>query len=249
MKAIMLAAGIGARLTGDDEDGLPKSLLRFGGKTLLERSIDNLRRLEIERLILVVGYRAEDIVAECERLGCGGFVEFVVNDDYRSGSVVSLWTARETLAAGGEVMCMDADVLYHPSLLKRLVHYPAADCFLFDREFEDGEEPVKLCLAGGRPVEFRKRVEVAYDEAGEWPGFLKFSAGMALEAARQAQGYVDRGATDQPCEEVYRDLLLARPEAFAIADVTGIPWIEIDFPGDVVRARDEVLPQIEAYAG
>jgi choline kinase len=42
-----------------------------------------------------------------------------------------------------------------------------------------------------------------------------------------------------------RDLLLERSQMFNTADVTGSPWIEIDFPNDVVRARAEILPQLQ----
>jgi choline kinase len=30
-----------------------------------------------------------------------------------------------------------------------------------------------------------------------------------------------------------------------VADVTGSPWIEIDFPNDILRAAQEVLPQLK----
>mgnify|MGYP001815320266 FL=1 len=43
-----------------------------------------------------------------------------------------------------------------------------------------------------------------------------------------------------------RNALLTCPLAFGFEDISGLPWIEIDFPGDVVRARDEVLPAIRA---
>ena len=39
MRAIMLAAGIGQRLFGGDPAAEPKSLLEFGGKTLIERHL------------------------------------------------------------------------------------------------------------------------------------------------------------------------------------------------------------------
>jgi len=48
-----------------------------------------------------------------------------------------------------------------------------------------------------------------------------------------------------PHEEAVRDLLLEGGHEFDIADVTGAPWIEIDFPNDVVRARDEILPTLQ----
>jgi choline kinase len=39
-------------------------------------------------------------------------------------------------------------------------------------------------------------------------------------------------------------VLLERPQAFGFEDVTGLPWIEIDFPEDAARATDEILPAI-----
>jgi choline kinase len=45
-----------------------------------------------------------------------------------------------------------------------------------------------------------------------------------------------------------RDLLIERTQHFAVADVTGAPWIEIDYAQDVVRATNEVLPQLQAQA-
>ncbi len=50
-----------------------------------------------------------------------------------------------------------------------------------------------------------------------------------------------------PHEEAVRDLLRERSQPFEVADVTGSPWIEIDFPIDVVRATQEVLPQLAAF--
>jgi choline kinase len=39
---------------------------------------------------------------------------------------------------------------------------------------------------------------------------------------------------------------LARPAAtFGYEDVTGLSWIEIDFPDDVRRAEEEVLPRVD----
>jgi choline kinase len=49
-----------------------------------------------------------------------------------------------------------------------------------------------------------------------------------------------------PHEEAVRDLIRERGQTFDVADVTGLPWIEIDFPKDVTRAEREILPELEA---
>ncbi len=46
-------------------------------------------------------------------------------------------------------------------------------------------------------------------------------------------------------DEALRDLLLSEPPGtFGFEDVTGLPWIEIDFVEDVERARAQVLPRL-----
>ena len=242
----MLAAGMGNRLSGQDETHSPKCLLRFGGRTLLERHIENLQALGVERLTIVVGYRAHEIEAEIAALGAGGFVRFVTNPRYREGSVVSLWTGRAVLESGGPVLFMDADVLYSAEILHRLLDGPDATCFPFDTGFEDGAEPVKLCLRAGRPAEFRKAVSSdGYDTVGEWVGFIRLAPDFAAALARRSNEYVVGGRADQPYEEAIRDLLLsAHGDSVAALDIAGLAWIEIDFPEDVEQAQTRVLPRI-----
>jgi choline kinase len=62
-------------------------------------------------------------------------------------------------------------------------------------------------------------------------------------------GYVSRGSSDKPHEEAVRDLIQEGSHRFDVADVTGAPWIEIDFPNDVRRAELEVLPELEPHPG
>lgn len=247
MRAIMLAAGIGSRLYGHDDRHPHKALLRFAGRSLLQRHIDILRAADVTELVLVVGYHAEEVLAEIDRLDAFDFVRPVYNPEFRRGSLLSLWKARAMLAGPADVLFMDADVLYHPSLIERLCSARHDSCFLYDRDFEPGDEPVKLCIRDGHAVEFRKQVgDIAYDHAGEWPGFLRLSPPVAARLVEAMRRYVEAGRLDEPMEEAVRDVLLGSPKGtFGCEDVTGLPWIEIDFPEDVARARDEILPRLD----
>jgi len=60
MKAVILAAGMGVRL-GKYTAGLPKGMLNFAGKTLIERQIDTFRKAGVGDIIIVTGYNAEKI--------------------------------------------------------------------------------------------------------------------------------------------------------------------------------------------
>lgn len=245
MKAVMLAAGMGTRLSGHNDAHPPKSLLRFAGRSLLARHIAMLQTLGMEELALVTGYHAPEIEAEVAATGGSGFVRFLANPQYRRGSVVSMWTAREVLRHGGDVLFMDADVLYDRALLERMLRSSHATCFPIDRDFEEGDEPVKLCLRNGTPVEFRKIVgDVAFDTVGEWVGFIRMNAAFATRLAAETEVFVAAGRLDEPYEEAVRAVLLDGRIPVGIEDITGIPWIEIDFPEDVRRAEREILPRI-----
>jgi choline kinase len=102
-------------------------------------------------------------------------------------------------------------------------------------------------LRGGVPVELRKRVapDLQFDSVGESVGFFRFDEAGARRLTEIVAGYVARGASDMPHEEAVRDLIRERDHAFDVADVTGLPWIEIDFPNDVARAEQEILPELE----
>lgn len=244
MHAIILAAGVGRRLNHGSP--LPKCLLEFGGVTLLERHCRNLTACGIERLSLCVGYEAEQ-VASALRMIARPTTLLHHNPLYTLGSSCSLWSVRHALAAGDDVLVMDADVLYHPDILRRLVLSPARNCFLMDRNFAPGDEPVKICLAAGRIVEFRKRIAdgLHYDCIGESVGFFKFDAATALRLTCLLNGYVADGRRDQPHEEALRDLALSAAVQIGVEDITGLPWLEIDFPEDLVRAHHEILPLID----
>ena len=142
------------------------------------------------------------------------------------------------LSDGTDTILMDADVLYDPEVLRSLFRTQFSNCFLLDRDFEPGDEPVKLCVAGNTPVEFRKIPDndISWDYQGESVGFFRFDAAVAARLASQAQKYVENGRTDEPYEEAIRDLLRETPGLFHFEDITGLPWIEIDFPADVERA-------------
>ncbi len=244
MQAIILAAGVGARLGAHGER--PKCLLEFGGMTLLERHLSNLAAAGITDVAVCTGYQRE-LLEQALARHTQPRVTTISNPAYREGSVVSLWTMREALRAGDDILLMDADVLYDADLLRLLAAAPVHNRFLCDRDFEPGDEPVKICLERGRVVEFRKRLapDLSYDDAGESVGFFSLTAATAAALADITDNYVAADRRNEPYEEAIRDLVLSQGAVFDVVDVTGRPWVEIDFPEDIARANDQILPRIQ----
>ena len=249
MRAIILAAGRGMRLQQGDGERFPKCLLRFDDVTLLERHLRMLDAAGIDEVVLALGWQPETVEAELARLG--RHVEVVLNPGFELGSVLTVHTTADALTRGGDVLLMDADVLYDQRMIDALVAGDHADRLLLDRGFEPGDEPVKICAKDGVVVEFRKRVApgLDHDTIGESVGFFRMREETARRFAAIVAGYVDGGRADQPHEEAIRDLLLEGDHPFEIADVTGTPWIEIDFPADIARAREHILPRLTRLAG
>src|SRR5580704_6256606 len=121
MRAIILAAGRGIRLEQSADDQVPKCLLRFGGMTLLERHLRLLRAAGVEEVVLALGWRYELVEAELERLGWRPRPQIVLNPRFELGSVLTVHTAAEAMTRGGDVLLMDADVLYHDRIAAPLI--------------------------------------------------------------------------------------------------------------------------------
>lgn len=247
MRAIILAAGRGSRLRQAADQQLPKCLMQFGGRSLLERHLHLLKQAGVEEVVLALGFRHELVEAELDRLGWQPRPEIVLNARFELGSVLTVHTAAHALARGGDVLLMDADVLYHEGIMAALASGKGpGNRLLMDRDFEAGDEPVKVCVRDGVPVELAKRLApgLQYDCIGESVGFFRFDEAAARRLAALAANYIESARAHLPHEEAVRDLLLERGRTFDVADVTGLPWIEIDFPGDLTRAAVEVLPQL-----
>ena len=80
ISAILLAAGKASRM------GKLKQLMPFGQSTIVEQAIDNLLRSAVDEVIVVVGYRAEEVI---KTIGTRS-VKLVVNPDYEHGMSTSI---------------------------------------------------------------------------------------------------------------------------------------------------------------
>ena len=247
MKALMLAAGLGRRLYGDENQELPKALLQFGGQTLIERHIIILQACGVDELNLVVGHRKDDLLSEVKRVAPDGFVRSFYNPRYREGPKHSLARGEEVLRSGDDVLFMDADVLYHPKLLQQLVNSDHKTCFVIDQEFKSTDDFVKVCINDGEIVDFGKSLGSDYDVVGEWPGFFKMSAEIAPQIADSVLGFIARGEDGGAYEEAFCEVLKSStPGTFRYEDITGTPWVELDYDADLETAAKKILPQLDA---
>lgn len=180
MEAIILLAGFGSRLNRKD---IPhKSLLPFGGDTLLSRHLSCLQELGIRRTHLVLGHNKEKLIEYVQNLKLDLAVNFIDNELYQTtGNTLSMVMGLRQCS--GDVLILDGDVLYPRSILINYVRTSVPSSFALIPSDIDDEESAKVLLkpSGDIHAFITKRhltdeEKNEFEFGGEAIGFFKLSA-------------------------------------------------------------------------
>ena len=163
MKAVILAAGEGARLRKDGES-LPKPLARLGGLPLLERVIRNAAKAGATEFVVVVGERGDEVVAALAPRFREFSVRWVRHPNWRLGNGSSVLAARPFVGEEPFLVLM-ADHLVFPSTLAGLIAaaLPARRCLMaVDRKrglLADPDDAMKVRTRGDHVTDLGKKLE------------------------------------------------------------------------------------------
>ncbi len=226
----MLAAGDGGRL-GHHTASLPKPLVILNGRRLIDYTIEALESAGVDELVVVTGYRGdqlrEALRARAHRLA----LSFVENPRYEGGASLSLLAAREATH-------------HEPFLLVMSDHVFSAPL-------------IRALIAAAGPAGQRRCV-VAADYGAHSPGYIDEATKLGIDAqglvtaigkslphwqALDAGGFVltpevwDAAASvAAECELSVIFSELARRRQLFAADITGAFWYDIDTEGDLAEA-------------
>ena len=241
MKAVIVAAGMSTRLESIVK-GMPKSLVKIGGQSLLKRSIQILESYGIDDIFVVVGHEYQQIMDEL-----GDVVTYVHNPWYTiTNNMASLWFALHHLK-GEEFLYLHSDLLYDRQLLEPCLAASRGDIVLLVEQKQCVLEDMKVSVDGDRFL-FSSKSIPPEESFGEWTGIarftrtggqLMFSECLNLLYAHECNAYDTAAFTN----------LARRGTDIRIVLTDGLPWIEIDYPEDLNEARNIVLPRIEGGHG
>lgn len=124
MQAIILAAGMGRRL-GDLTRGHTKCMVEVNGQTLIDRAIHQLSKLNLTRLVLVVGYKGKELKEYIgNRYDDILKIEYIENPIYdRTNNIYSLALAKDILCEDDSLL-LESDLIFEDSMLDMLVNHP-----------------------------------------------------------------------------------------------------------------------------
>jgi choline kinase len=226
--AIVLAAGRGSRL-GRHARHLPKALVRAGGRTLLDWQLQALRACGIERIVVVGGYRGEQLA----RTG----VELVLAARWNeTGPIASLLAARPARFDDGFVLAY-ADCPHHPANIAALLAAHAEVAVAGDRAWQalwrarhgDPLVDAESYVADGGRLRAIGATPHSLDEVqAQFAGLVRFSAAGWARAEPLAHAAHDATAL----------LAAMLREGIAVADVPlAGRWCEIDGAQDLRLCR------------
>lgn len=231
MQALILAAGRGTRL--GPGDGAPKCLAAIGGRPLLDGYLDPLRRLGVP-VTIVVGHGAIRIAAHISARAEAPTL--VHNARYAEGSILSLAAGLAALAPlDDDLLLFDGDVAFDTRLLDRLVR-AGGDALLVDMGVRFTDEQYMTGVRGGRVAALRRGPADGFDAQGEWVGFARLSPTRAAALQALVARRIAAGATAGGYEDELAALCVESGDVAAVP-TDGLPWVEVDFPDDLARAR------------
>ena len=110
-KALIIAAGLGSRIKKHTEN-LPKCMLDFGGKTLLQRQLDSYKKNGIKDISLIRGYKKEKINYKG--------IKYFENTDYKNNNILnSIFYAEKVI--NGNIIISYSDILFDTSVVQRTI--------------------------------------------------------------------------------------------------------------------------------
>ena len=112
MNVIILAAGKGSRMK-DLTKNKPKCFLKINGVTLIERLINQLKKLKVKDISIVTGYRANKFFFKD--------VNFFFNKEYRTTNMIySLMKAKRKL--NKDTLIIYSDIFISNEMLKKMLN-------------------------------------------------------------------------------------------------------------------------------
>ena len=238
MIGVILAAGMAKRLR-PLTDTMPKCLLKVGGRTLLERTVEAMRQAGISEFVVVTGYRADMIrdflTAYDESLS----FTFLHNADYEhNNNIYSLWMAGEVVR-GKDFLLMDSDIFCDPAAVVRIAQEP--ESALAVNRHECGEEEMKVVVDGDmRITEISKTCSPA-DAMGESVGIEKITADYSEALYKELdQMILEEELIDIFYERAF-ERLIPQGHTFRVVDTSSYFSYEIDTPEDYEHVKNQII--------
>lgn len=231
MQAIILAAGMGRRLgelTGENT----KCMLEVNGVRLIDRALACLSQFALSRIVLVVGYQAENLKRHVGTEFRGIPIVYVENPIYdKTNNIYSLYLAKDWLVAE-DTLLLESDLIYEQSVVAKLVNDPYPNLALVDK-YESWMDGTVVTLDENlRIVNFLSKKQFKYADIDTYyktVNIYKFSREFAVSHyVPFLEAYCTALGRNEYYEQVLKVITLLEDSPLKALPLAGEKWYEID---------------------
>ncbi len=237
MQAIILAAGMGRRLGEYTKDNT-KCMLPVNGVRLIDRLLSQLSKLELNRVVIVVGYQGQNLIDYIGNRYDGQLkIEFVENPIYdKTNNIYSLALAKDKLQED-DTLLIESDLIFDDGMFSLLTENPYPNLALVAK-YETWMDGTMVRLdADNNIVNFVPKAAFDYNETDSYyktVNIYKFSREFSqtkyvpfLEAYSKAVG------NNEYYENVLRIISFLNSHDLKALPITNEKWYEIDDKQDL----------------
>jgi histidinol-phosphate/aromatic aminotransferase/cobyric acid decarboxylase-like protein/choline kinase len=240
MQALILAAGSGSRLGKYTKENT-KCMLKVNGKTLIEHALDKINNVGISKLILVVGYKKDNLINHIGVQYKNVKIEYIENPIYdKTNNIHSLYLAKDKLSQDDTIL-LESDLLFEEKILIDLINDKRESLAVVDK-YQSWMDGTAVTLNNNNDIlgfygkkDFRfQDVENYYKTVNIYKFSKKFSKNTYipfLEAYSKAMG------DNEYYESVLRVILMLENQELKALKLNGEKWYEIDDVQDKTNAE------------
>ena len=260
MQAIILAAGMGHRLGEYTKDNT-KCMISINGIKLIDRFLKRLSCMNLSRVIIVVGYKSENVIDYIgSRYDNKLKIEFINNPIYeKTNNIYSLSLAKEQMMED-DTLLLESDLIVDDRMFDLLIddEYPNLALVAKYEAWMDG---TMVCLdQDNNIVNFVPKSAFRYEDIGSYyktVNIYKFSKEFCKKRYIPfLEAYVKALGDNEYYEQVLRVITLINIEELKAKPIGDLPWYEIDDVQDKDIAetifadeKDKLSKYMKRYGG
>lgn len=230
MKAILMAAGMGTRISS--ETNKPKSLLPLKNESLIMHTVKLLLANDID-VNIILGYKGEYIREELAGLP----ITYFDNPFYKvTNSIASLWFARDILC-DDDILLGNADVFYTQEMLDVLNGEAEDIVMVADSSRITVGDYFFKCDENFKLIDYGKELKEK-DRSCEYVGIAKIKKNFLPKFKQQLERLIHNGDYNFWWENTLYTMI--NEVEVNVKDINGLFWGEVDTKEDYRRIMNFV---------
>ena len=236
MQAIILAAGMGKRL-GEYTKSNTKCMVPINGTPLIDRTIGQLSKLRLNRVVVVVGYEGRKLMDYLGSERNGLKIEYVNNPIYdKTNNIYSLALAEKQLQED-DTLLIESDLIYDDGMFDLLLKNPNPNLALVAK-YESWMDGTMVKIdQDNNIINFITKAAFDYDEVDSYyktVNIYKFSKEFSRDKyVPFLEAYCKAVGNNEYYENVLRIISFLSKSDLKALPITNEKWYEIDDKQDL----------------